>query len=120
MKRTLAILVLSTLFAVTACGNYLDAPALGSYYQEDGVLCLTIEDGKSFIFSNMLLSSWPAAGAFSLENGKLLLLTNNNKYVFDIRDHALVFQKPASSLDETEEYSGFEQLEDGMVFLLSD
>ena len=120
MKKVLSIIVvLSVLFLITACGSNQDKLPLGNYSQEDGALYLTIEKEQNFTFANMLYSSWPATGDFVIENGKLILLTENNKYVFEISNNTLIFSKSASSLNEMEEYSGFEQLEDGMIFTMS-
>ena len=120
MKKVLSIIVvLSVLFLITACGSNHDKPPLGNYSQEDGVLRLTIEEEQKYTFANMLYSSWPATGNFVIENGKLILLTENNKYVFEIGNNTLIFSKSASSLNEMEEYSGFEQLGDGMIFMMS-
>jgi hypothetical protein len=74
---------------------------------------VSLEDGNRFTFTYSLLSSYYAVGSYEIDDGNLILTTDDgeNKYVFKIKDKTLIFNAKESS-----EIPSYANVPDGAVF----
>ena len=72
-----------------------------------------LKDGDRFTFTYSLLSSYYAIGSYEIDDGNLILTTDDgeNKYVFKIKDKTLIFNAKESS-----EIPSYANVPDGAVF----
>ena len=75
-------------------GNYIMQEA-----EEPAKPIVLLKDGNRFTFNYSLLSSYYAIGSYEIDDGNLILRTDDgeNKYVFKIKDNTLVFNAKESS-----------------------
>lgn len=122
MKKILSLFLLTGIVILSVgCSNSKDIiVSIGTYLEEDetSFLKIVIEDEQNFTFTHMALSSWPSKGNYIIENEQLtLIIDNENKYSFDIKNDSLIFNASSSSVLQ-EAYPEFENLKDGTVFVL--
>lgn len=74
---------------------------------------ITLYDNRTFEFTFSVPSSYPGYGSYTIENGRLVLCTDDGKYTyaFDMINDAFIFDADASS-----EPSGYSGIYDGAVF----
>lgn len=83
-------------------------------------LGLTIKDNESYEFANLFMSYHPPKGNYRIDGNELVLLDSDiNRYHFEVKGNSLVYSE-ATSYIENEMKPPFDQLEDGMVFVLDD
>jgi len=72
-----------------------------------------LKDGNRFTFTYSLLSSYYAIGSYEIDDGNLILKTDDGeyKYVFKIKDNTLIFNAKESS-----EIPSYANVPDGAVF----
>ena len=72
-----------------------------------------LKDGNRFTFTYSLLSSYYAVGSYEIDDGNLILKTDDGeyKYEFKIKDNTLIFNAKESS-----EISSYANVPDGAVF----
>ncbi len=106
MRKTCIYFIILMIFLFTGCSsnNDIDTIKNGTYVMEQEgteevfLPYIKISDDE-FIFSYDLLSSYLSIGTYVIDNGKLTLTTDDNKYsyVFQINEDNLIFQKEESS-----------------------
>jgi hypothetical protein len=74
---------------------------------------VSLENGNRFTFTYSLLSSYYAVGSYEIDDGSLILKTDDGeyKYVFKIKDNTLIFNEKESS-----EIPSYANVPDGAVF----
>ena len=74
---------------------------------------VSLEDGNRFTFTYSLLSSYYAIGSYEIDDGNLILKTDDGeyKYMFKIKDNTLIFNAKESS-----EIPSYANVPDGAVF----
>ena len=89
-------------------GNYIMQEA-----EEPAKPIVLLKDGYRFTFTYSLLSSYYAIGSYEIDDGNLILTTDDgeNKYVFKIKDKTLIFNAKESS-----EIPSYANVPDGAVF----
>jgi|GEM_PF-2244341 len=117
-KKVFGLLVCVVIFiGIVGCSKEKEI-TLGTYVLDSdiGFLVISIDEGSKFTFVNPVLSSIPPTGNYNLKNGKItLVFDENNKYVFELKEESLVFDKGASVI-VTGDYPGFEGIENGVIF----
>lgn len=94
--------------------------SIGTYQEEDSPDILkpkiTLEKNNEFIFTYSALSSYLPIGTYEIHQNSLILNTEDgkNKYLFEIQDDTLVFDKENSSPVT------LSNLTDGAIFSLLD
>lgn len=126
MKRIIGFVLIGIIvFSMIGCSsNKITTITEGSYTlktKEDFAICpsVTILD-KTFTFTFDSLSSYFNHGTYAIENGILILKTDDDKYEyqFEIKNQTLVFQeKKSSSVKLIDKKIGV-QIVDGDVFEL--
>jgi hypothetical protein len=89
-------------------GNYIMQEA-----EEPAKPIVLLKDGYRFTFTYSLLSSYYAIGSYEIDDGNLILKTDDgeNKYVFKIKGTTLIFNAKESS-----EIPSYANVPDGAVF----
>lgn len=89
-------------------GNYIMQES-----EEPSKPTVSLEDGNRFTFTYSLLSSYYAVGSYEIDDGNLILKTDDGeyKYVFKIKDNTLIFNAKESS-----EIPSYANVPDGAVF----
>jgi hypothetical protein len=89
-------------------GNYIMQEA-----EEPAKPIVLLKDGYRFTFTYSLLSSYYAIGSYEIDDGNLILTTDDgeNKYVFKIKDKTLIFNAKESS-----EIPSYANVPDGAAF----
>lgn len=131
MKKTsISFMMVLTILLLSACNyNNADTVKNGTYVLEKEkkaskylpLSYVTISDDE-ILFTYDLLSSYLPHGTYSIDDGKLTMKTDDNKYVyvFEIHGDNLVFQKNESSaIKMIDSRLGFE-LKDNATFHLRD
>ena len=74
---------------------------------------VSLEDGNRFTFTYSLLSSYYAIGSYEIDDGNLILKTDDGeyKYMFKIKDNTLIFNAKESS-----EIPSYANVPDGAAF----
>jgi predicted small secreted protein len=89
-------------------GNYIMQES-----EEPSKPTVSLKDGNRFTFTYSLLSSYYAVGSYEIDDGNLILKTDDGeyKYVFKIKDNTLIFNAKESS-----EIPSYANVPDGAVF----
>ena len=89
-------------------GNYIMQES-----EEPSKPTVSLKDGNRFTFTYSLLSSYYAVGSYEIDDGNLILKTDDGeyKYVFKIKDNTLIFNAKESS-----EIPSYANVLDGAVF----
>ena len=89
-------------------GNYIMQES-----EEPSKPIVLLKDGNRFTFTYSLLSSYYAIGSYEIDDGNLILKTDDGeyKYVFKIKDNTLIFNAKESS-----EIPSYAIVPDGAVF----
>jgi len=89
-------------------GNYIMQES-----EEPSKPTVSLKDGNRFTFTYSLLSSYYAIGSYEIDDGNLILKTDDGeyKYVFKIKDNTLIFNAKESS-----EIPSYANVPDGAVF----
>ncbi len=89
-------------------GNYIMQES-----EEPSKPIVLLKDGNRFTFNYSMLSSYYAIGSYEIDDGNLILRTDDgeNKYVFKIKDNTLIFNAKESS-----EIPSYANVPDGAVF----
>lgn len=89
-------------------GNYIMQES-----EEPSKPTVSLEDGNRFTFTYSLLSSYYAVGSYEIDDGNLILKTDDGeyKYVFKIKDNTLIFNAKESS-----EIPSYANVPDGAAF----
>ena len=120
MKKTLTIVLLvlvMVLCSFAGCADNEDySLSLGTYVIEGEGLPLEFElcEGKVFTFYNLLLSSWPTEGSYTIRDKQLKLQAGDNIYCFNIDKSLITFDEEASEIGERD--TALEALENGTSF----
>ena len=89
-------------------GNYIMQES-----EEPSKPTVSLKDGNRFTFTYSLLSSYYAVGSYEIDDGNLILKTDDGeyKYVFKIKDNTLIFNAKESS-----EIPSYANVPDGAAF----
>ncbi len=106
MKLTSISFIMFMIFVLSGCNSNNDSDTVknGTYVMEQEeteevfLPCVKVSDDE-IVFSYDLLSSYLSIGTYLIDDGKLTMTTDDNKYnyVFQIDGDDLVFQKNESS-----------------------
>ncbi len=123
MKKLLFLMVLLLVLAWVLIGCS-GSPKTADQYIPDGNYIMqeseepskptvSLKDGNRFTFTYSLLSSYYAVGSYEIDDGNLILKTDDGeyKYVFKIKDNTLIFNAKESS-----EIPSYANVPDGAVF----
>jgi predicted small secreted protein len=123
MKKLLSMMFLLLVLAwvLAGCSNTPKTAVqnipVGTYImresKEPAKPIVLLKDGDRFTFTYSLLSSYYAIGSYEIDDGNLILRTDDgeNKYVFKIKDNTLIFNEKESS-----EIPSYANVPDGAVF----
>ncbi|HQD41332.1 MAG TPA: hypothetical protein PLE53_01795 [Bacillota bacterium] len=89
-------------------GNYIMQES-----EEPSKPIVLLKDGNRFTFTYSLLSSYYAIGSYEIDDGNLILKTDDGeyKYMFKIKDNTLIFNAKESS-----EIPSYANVPDGAAF----
>ena len=89
-------------------GNYILQES-----EEPSKPTVSLKDGNRFTFTYSLLSSYYAIGSYEIDDGNLILKTDDGeyKYMFKIKDNTLIFNAKESS-----EIPSYANVPDGAAF----
>lgn len=123
MKKWLLLkfLLLVMVGALIGCSNSTKTTeqyiSVGTYVMQESEESIkpnvSLEDSNKFTFTYSVLSSYIAIGSYEVDDGSLILKTDDSEYiyVFIIKDGALVFNAKESS-----EIPPFANVPDGAIF----
>ncbi len=130
-QAIILILLLYCLLLFSGCSKKIEPPLpIGNYVMEesDEIIkpIVTLKENKEFIFNYSVLSSYFANGIYEEDGGNLILKTDDGKYkyVFEIKDNALIFnEKKSSEILSYAESAGDpskKNVLDGSIFVLDE
>lgn len=125
-KILLSFMILFMFFLFSGCNSNNDTDTVknGTYVMEQEGIdelflpCVNISD-DDILFSYDFLSSYLTIGSYLIEDGKLTMTTDDNKYtyVFEIDGDDLIFQKNESSPVNLKDRNGV-KVTDNAIFHL--
>ena len=119
MKCLLLLMVLT--WTLIGCSNNSKTTdqsiSVGTYIMEESEEVIkpvvSLQADNKFTFTYSMLSSYLPIGSYEVDNGNLILKTDDNKYkyVFKIKDNSLIFNEKESS-----EMPSFANVPNGAIF----